>query len=276
MEYIPPSIIDYDENDIFCYDMAEKNISIPNTCKYLEVLADYDKYTKYIKKFKKYKKLPAILPNNIEVITFENNIISSLPEILPSSLKYLCCNTNNIEYLPNLPISLQFIDCYENPLIEMPKLPENLYMLNSYTTYIKKYPELPNKLIHFSCGNNGFNRPNYEYFIQVEHISKILPKSLQVFMCDNNNLTELPELTENLYLFNCRNNPIKFISHNNYEIIKNMYVKYGINNSNNSMCGININNTLFYPYGDNYNYSEFFDFSNSDVEILRKNTENYY
>ena len=239
---------------------------VPKNCKCLEIINENNS-----------KKLSTIiLPDSIEVIvcTERYKFINELPEILPSSLKYLACYTNNLKYLPNLPSLLEFLECYENPLIEIPELPENLYMLHSYSTYIKEYPSLPSKLINFSCGNDSMTNPDESEIIsQVQQLPSYLPKTLEIFECDYNNLTELPELTDKLYLFNCRNNPIKFISHYNYEIIKNMYVKFGIYIKSSTVCGININNTLFYPYGNDYNYCEFFEFSDSDIELFAKNTK---
>lgn len=261
----------YNNYEIYNYEPqnCKNELVIPDTCRYL-----------YINLESKYNKLPTKLSDNIEVIICNDNglFITELPQ-LPLSLKKLCCYNNNIKYLPEyLPISLENLACYINPLVSMPQLPSNLYILDAYATYIIRYPELPNKIINFSCGNNFYKPRKYDIITKVEIIPNI-PKSLEIFKCDYNNLSELPELTDKLYLFNCFGNPIKYINNHNYEIIKNIYVNFGIYLDRYSYFGININETLFYTL-DNYNYYEFFGFLDSDIKFFCDNSrkiisENY-
>ena len=84
-----------------------------------------------------------------------------------------------------------------------------------------------------------------------------MPESLQVLNCAYNNLTELPKLPNILEFVFINNNPIKFITLDNFTIIKRIYIHEYIN----KMCEgyhINIDQTMFY---DNSGYSsqqEFF------------------
>ena len=100
-----------------------------------------------------------------------------------------------------------------------PNLPNSLGIFNCFGTYIPYLEMLPDNLMDLNCGNNSYKPRSWDIEPCIKHISNI-PRSLVIFRCDYNNLSELPELIDSLKIFDCRGNPIKYITPHNYEIIK--------------------------------------------------------
>ena len=68
--------------------------------------------------------------------------------------------------------------------------------------------KIPVDCTEFHCNNNNLTElPE-------------LPKSLEILWCQNNNLTELPVLPHSLIRLWCENNNIKYLSLNNCKVIK--------------------------------------------------------
>jgi len=125
--------------------------------------------------------LPA-LPNSLQNLYCDNNHLTSLPEILPSDLYALSCSHNQISSLPQINEldDLIYLECSDNLLTHLPALPNNVL-----------------GLLTLICSNNPFTQPLPE-----------LPRNLGQLICINNNLNTLPRLTIPLKILNCKNNPL--------------------------------------------------------------------
>jgi Leucine-rich repeat (LRR) protein len=139
--------------------------------------------------------------------------------IIPDDCEYFKCHWCNLDKLPELPSGLTELYCYYNNLTELPKLPDGLKSL-------------------YCCNNNNLSE-----------LPK-LPNRLQSLNCSCNLLTELPELPSKLELLYCNHNPIKFITPDNYKIMK---LIFSIN-----IYKIDISNTIFYDNSGCSSRAEFF------------------
>ena len=72
--------------------------------------------------------LPSILPDSLEVLNCSINNLNTLPR-LPNSLNELIVNNNLISNIPNLPPNLEILDCTNNSLTSLPAFPDSLRQL---------------------------------------------------------------------------------------------------------------------------------------------------
>lgn len=133
------------------------------------------------------------------------------------SLKCFNCSSSEITKIPKLPLKLQSFYCGYNNLTSLPELPSNLLL--------------------FRCNNNS-----------LLELPKI-PKNIQLLDCSFNELTSLPKLPNSLNEIYVNDNPIKYISRENLQLI------YKIVKKNLYLC-INITNTPFFPYSSNNSLKE--------------------
>jgi hypothetical protein len=120
-------------------------------------------------------------------------------------------------------------------------LPYGLLILSCSECNLSELPELPTTLTQLICYNNNL--------IELPG----LHNPLNYILCGNNKLRELPQLPNGLEIFYCSKNPIKFITPENYEIMKKIWI--GNKNNNMSLC---INETIFYNESNCNNYNTFF------------------
>jgi Leucine-rich repeat (LRR) protein len=123
------------------------------------------------------------LPNCLENLICNNNLLTSLPELLPMNLKHLNCSFNTLTSIPILvenPINpeatmnLLFLHCNNNEITQLPKLPNNIKLLNCNNNEITQLPELPNNIKFLNCSNN-----------ELTNLPK-LPDDLITFYCQGN------------------------------------------------------------------------------------------
>jgi Leucine-rich repeat (LRR) protein len=123
------------------------------------------------------------LPNCLENLFCNNNLLTSLPELLPMSLKHLNCSFNTLTSIPilvNNPISpegtmnILFLHCNNNEITQLPELPNNIKLLNCNNNEITQLPELPNNIKFLNCSKN-----------KLTTLPK-LPDDLTTFRCQGN------------------------------------------------------------------------------------------
>jgi hypothetical protein len=150
-------------------------------------------------------------PDNLQEIFGERCNISKLPDYLPSSLTYIHLQANNITDISMITTceKLEFVDVCRNNI-----------------TYL---PIIPDSVVHFDCMRN-----NIEYMHNI-------PKSIKIFNCSVNNISELPDFPSenNIEDIDVSCNPIKYLSHNNYDVFRNVMLKDKKNNY------VDISNTVF-------------------------------
>ncbi len=130
------------------------------------------------------------------------------------------------EKLTELPAELKptllHFDCQVNKLTKLPDvLPKNLRTFRCNTNMITVLPELPEKLLELICFNNL--------------------------------LSELPHLPNSLIHVDCHENPIVFITPENYITMKHIYL-----NTVSSVNTVFIFKTIFYDNSGCKNCDEFF------------------
>jgi Leucine-rich repeat (LRR) protein len=137
------------------------------------------------------------LPNKLQILNCDMNLLRSLPSVLPSTLRMLSCEHNSLSQLPNLPNEITTLNCSENILKYLPDpLPLKLTSLIVNNNQLMTLPKLPNTLSELRCDENQIvNIPN-------------LPESLESFSCKRNKLENLPQLPNNLEYVNCSHNRI--------------------------------------------------------------------
>ena len=177
----------------------------------------------------KLAKLPNLILPELKELYCPYNILSELPEDLPEKLTILCCECNKITHLPvKLPKYLTTLKCNYNQITEINNLEylEQIYAIDISFNKILELPEF-NKW-QFNGGQS--NELKIQMGISYGRMG----------------------------FFDCSNNPIKFLSENNYEIFKNFFIRVGfvhhvndnqIDNEFYSAYGIDFNDTVFY---DNY------------------------
>jgi len=97
------------------------------------------------------------LPNCLENLICNNNLLTSLPELLPMNLKHLNCSFNTLTSIPISPegtMNLLFLHCNNNEITQLPELPNNIKLLNCNNNEITQLPELPNNINLLNCSNN--------------------------------------------------------------------------------------------------------------------------
>jgi hypothetical protein len=148
--------------------------------------------------FYRYKTIDAYfdsLPDDISEICVIQKEIYYLPDLSRfKKLRILCCDKNNLMYLPKLPNSLEILYCDSNELLSLPKLPNSLERLECGSNQLLSLPELPDNLKYLDCGSN-----------QLTSLPK-LPDKLKEFDCGSNQLSYLPELPNNLKDLDCGSN----------------------------------------------------------------------
>jgi Leucine-rich repeat (LRR) protein len=171
-----------------------------------------------------------ILPENLETLYCYKNQLTSLPA-LPKNLEDLMCSNNQLTSLPNLPQNLKFLMCNNNQLTSLPDLPQNLKSLCCNNNQLT-LPVLPKNLDHLDCDDNQLNSllvspEDFEKFRQKftqpnfgkvctftlrknadllpdKSINFVFPpiasfcSSTPILSCNNNQLTSLPALPENM------------------------------------------------------------------------------
>jgi hypothetical protein len=138
--------------------------------------------------------------------------------IIPDDCDRFYCNNCNLSKLQKLPDRLRLLLCNNNVITELPALPDILIELNCGSNQITELPELPNGLKYLNCCNNR--------------------------------LMELPELPNGLKLIYCHINPIRFITPQNYKILKKIYLK--------DKSVVYMANTIFYDNSGCSSNEEFF------------------
>jgi Leucine-rich repeat (LRR) protein len=116
---------------------------------------------------------------------------------IPDDTMHFNCSFRKLSVIPELSKLklLLTLECRENNLTELPELPQSLLWLYCCYNQLTELPELSQKLV--------------------------------TLWCSHNDLTELPELPTKLNMFCCSNNNIKYLSHHNCQVIKNL--KYSEN-----------------------------------------------
>ncbi len=157
------------------------------------------------------------LPNSLDTLRCQGNILSSLPT-LPNSIKWIECAYNNIVTIPDLPSNLYYLDCSYNNLSHLPaSLPQTLTIFGCGFNQLSTLPTLPNYLKIFHCNNNQLtNFPN-------------LPDSLREFNCDSNSIFCFPTFPNNNYsLFS--------INYNQFSCLPNYVQGMSANDLNYPLC----------------------------------------
>jgi Leucine-rich repeat (LRR) protein len=188
----------------------------------IESLNISDHGFKYIPDLSRFTKL--------EILYCYKNQLTSLPA-LPKNLEDLMCSNNQLTSLPNLPQNLKFLMCNNNQLTSLPDLPQNLKSLCCNNNQLT-LPVLPKNLDHLDCDDNQLNSllvspEDFEKFRQKftqpnfgkvctftlrknadllpdKSINFVFPpiasfcSSTPILSCNNNQLTSLPALPENM------------------------------------------------------------------------------
>jgi len=120
--------------------------------------------------------IPSVIPE-YENVSYLGIIYSSLTKLpkLPSKLQWLYCPINKLVSLPKLPDTLLRIDCSNNQLTELPK-------------------KLPPNLEYLYCPNN-----------QITSIPK-LPDSVKTICFERNNVSNFPNVPQNISMITCHHN----------------------------------------------------------------------
>jgi hypothetical protein len=124
-------------------------------------------------------------PDNLERLEIVKTSLKTLPNF-NEKLRSLILVENQFEYLPNLPKNLVFLNCSENQLIELPSLPNLKYLFCNKNKLIR-LPLLPLTLEVFSCDNNKLTKLP-ENIILLEHLesSSIYPNDLKISSIQEN------------------------------------------------------------------------------------------
>jgi Leucine-rich repeat (LRR) protein len=119
-----------------------------------------------------------------------------------NSLTYLNCSYNNLTKLPNdLPIG----DFDDGELLN--KLPNRLESLVCNNNKLTALPELlPEKLSFLNCSDNELTA--LPILVNNPLKPNAIMNSLFVFRCNNNRITQLPELPNFIKFLNCSNNEL--------------------------------------------------------------------
>lgn len=135
----------------------------------------------------------------ILMINIENSFLKKICG-LPSSLNYLSCINNELTKLPHLQhMVLVYLNFTNNNISTLPFLPDSIQTLCFNYNKIINIPNFPKYLKHLECSWNRihfFNTP--------------ISKDIKTIICDNNQIYQLPCLSElhNLKTLSCNSNVI--------------------------------------------------------------------
>ncbi len=168
------------------------------------------------------------LPADLTSLICSVNQITSLPAVLPPNLEYLSTNYNLITTLPDLPVGLVNLECGANLLTTLPDLPPTLRTLDAWENQLTVLPDLPQSLIALQCPNNLITSlpelPDSLWALAVSHnlLTTLphLPSTLAFFRCDTNQIhcfENLPENTQQIYTWYISGNPFTCVpTHRSY------------------------------------------------------------
>ena len=127
--------------------------------------------------------------------------LRKIPENLPDNVINLELNDNHINVLENLPPNLQILSIINNDLNNIQNLPTTLKKLDISENNIIHLNNLPNSLIKINASDNI-----------IESIDKF-PIRIEYVTINNNNLQELPDLSNNTNLISleCTNNKLNIL-----------------------------------------------------------------
>jgi Leucine-rich repeat (LRR) protein len=137
------------------------------------------------------------LPQNLQNLVCAENPLT-LPPTLPQSLITFICNSNQSKILPNLPPNLITLHCSNMQLSTLPQLPQTLRELECDNNQLTALPQLPQSLGRLICSNNQLA------------VLPLLPQSLSCLYCSHNQLTALPQLPNLTWLI-CDDNQLTTI-----------------------------------------------------------------
>ena len=93
------------------------------------------------------------LSNDVNLLLLQNKI--KFFDNLPPNLIFLCCRSNDLTSLDNLPTTLRLLDCSYNFKIEsLDYLPEYLFRLECAYCKIKDLKLLPKNIKQMDCQGN--------------------------------------------------------------------------------------------------------------------------
>jgi len=166
------------------------------------------------------------LPDTLQTLDIQNNMIAKIPDKLPQGLMYLNCSHNFIDKLPDiLPATLYEFNCANNQLKQLPDMlaeQSNMYSLYCTSNKIAILPDqLPKYLSILVCSKNQLaalpeKLPAYLSVLWCDHniirqLTISLPTLLKSIKCAYNKLTLLPDDLYSLKFckeFNCSHNKI--------------------------------------------------------------------
>ncbi len=159
-----------------------------------------------------------ILPNTLKVLRIEDSKISQLPARLPDSLQYLHLEDNYLRKLPNLPPNLRVLDLDFNSIDTFPdSFPKGLKELYLFRNHLKKLPNnLPPSLEKLNLSRQMIKEADFstliclkELNISVNELSRlVLPPSMEILNCSDNQLTVFNETLPNLKELYINNNQV--------------------------------------------------------------------
>lgn len=128
------------------------------------------------------------LPEDLQYLHAENNLISDLPTEFPSKLFLLYISNNLLQKLPVLPQTLRYIDVSGNKITDFQGLPLTAQFLN-----LGNNPHCINKSLDFRCF-----RDMERLFINGLGLKKVppLPPQIKSLEMSDNPLVDIPALTE--------------------------------------------------------------------------------
>jgi hypothetical protein len=165
----------------------------------------------------KLKELPP-LPTKLQTLVCDNNVLRTLQ--VPPSLKSLSCEHNNISTfsINNVQKSkLTMLNMSHNELSMFSDLPNtiqyfnisyNAFSIQPYIPYYATYVNMSYNLIQIITFLPSYIKYLYINRNRITSINSILPPQLELLDCNDNNLTELPELPKTLTTLYCKSNNI--------------------------------------------------------------------
>lgn len=183
-------------------------------------------------------------PMNLRIINCSHNKLIDLP-VLPLELIALNCSHNIIQELPesiDYCSELKTLSCNDNQLSEL-RIPKPF--VEDFDSWEEHGDEEDIKLEYLNCSNNKLTKlpdenPLADEFSPNSFPNK-LPNTLEVLICNNNNLDSLPELLPaRLIYLSCTNNnitslPIQEESLYSWATLNNLNMLYCNNNNINEL-----------------------------------------
>ena len=140
------------------------------------------------------------LPSSLNFLSLINNQLTKLPQLQHTSLVYLNFTNNNISTLPFLPDSIQTLCFNYNKIINIPNFPKSLKHLECSWNRIHFFTSPMSKDIKtIICDNNQI--------YQLPCLSEL--HNLKTLSCNSNVITELPPLPGLIEYINFSDNPIQ-------------------------------------------------------------------